>query len=203
MGDMFRSKAMTFCDIFLQPEAAYDILAELGEMSNVQFIDSNPELSAFQRMYVTEVRRCEEMERKLRFMHSEMVKDKIHTPKNFKIPRAPHPRDMAIYEIGPLIGDVELNRGNLLRIYGNERRAGVLKLYSGVIRRDKSYAFETMMWRVSRGNIFLRLAENDELLENAETLVTSFGENQANSELTILQAVWAYTSLGTEMHNIR
>ena len=31
-----------------------------------QFVDLNPDVSAFQRQFVAEVKRCEEMERKLR-----------------------------------------------------------------------------------------------------------------------------------------
>ena len=34
----------------------------------VQFVDLNPEVSAFQRQFVSEVKRCEEMERILRWV---------------------------------------------------------------------------------------------------------------------------------------
>ena len=37
----------------------------------VQFVDLNPEVSSFQRQFVSEVKRCEEMERKLRYIESE------------------------------------------------------------------------------------------------------------------------------------
>ncbi len=37
----------------------------------VQFVDLNPEVSSFQRHFVNEVKRCEEMERKLRYIESE------------------------------------------------------------------------------------------------------------------------------------
>ncbi len=37
----------------------------------VQFVDLNPEVSSFQRQFVNEVKRCEEMERKLRYIESE------------------------------------------------------------------------------------------------------------------------------------
>jgi V-type H+-transporting ATPase subunit a len=35
-------------------------------------VQLNPEVNAFQRKYVNEVRRCAEMERKLRFFESEV-----------------------------------------------------------------------------------------------------------------------------------
>ena len=68
---LFRSERMTLCQLFLQSEAAFTSVSYLGELGNVEFRDLNPETSAFQRKFVGEVRRCDEMERKLRFLEKE------------------------------------------------------------------------------------------------------------------------------------
>ena len=52
-------------------------MSELGELGLVQFRDLNPDTNAFQRKFVNEVRRCDEMERKLRFLEKEIKKDEI------------------------------------------------------------------------------------------------------------------------------
>lgn len=39
MGCMLRSDEMTKCQMYLQREVVFDVLAELGEMGCVQFID--------------------------------------------------------------------------------------------------------------------------------------------------------------------
>lgn len=39
MGSMFRSEAMALCQMFIQPEAAYTTVSELGESGTVQFRD--------------------------------------------------------------------------------------------------------------------------------------------------------------------
>lgn len=39
MGDMFRSEEMALCQMFIQPEAAYTSVSELGETGCVQFRD--------------------------------------------------------------------------------------------------------------------------------------------------------------------
>ena len=39
MGAMFRSDEMTLCQLFIQPEAAYHTVAELGEIGVAQFRD--------------------------------------------------------------------------------------------------------------------------------------------------------------------
>lgn len=39
MGAMFRSEEMALCQLFIQPEAAYTFVSELGEIGSVQFRD--------------------------------------------------------------------------------------------------------------------------------------------------------------------
>lgn len=39
MGAMFRSEEMALCQMFIQPEAAYTSVSELGEIGIVQFRD--------------------------------------------------------------------------------------------------------------------------------------------------------------------
>lgn len=39
MGAMFRSEEMTLCQMFIQPEAGYSSVSELGETGAVQFRD--------------------------------------------------------------------------------------------------------------------------------------------------------------------
>ncbi|CAB3221072.1 unnamed protein product [Arctia plantaginis] len=72
MGSMFRSEEMVLCQLFVQPEAAYVSMYELGEAGIAQFRDLNPHVNDFQRRYVSEVRRCSEMERKLRWVAGEL-----------------------------------------------------------------------------------------------------------------------------------
>jgi V-type H+-transporting ATPase subunit a len=69
MDAIHRSEEICLAQLFLQNEAAYQCVAELGELGVVQFRDLNPEVNPFQRKYVKEIRRCDEMERKLRKYH--------------------------------------------------------------------------------------------------------------------------------------
>ncbi|XP_042902512.1 V-type proton ATPase 116 kDa subunit a 1 isoform X2 [Parasteatoda tepidariorum] len=94
MGSLFRSEEMTLCQLFLQSEAAYACVSELGELGLVQFRDLNPDVNAFQRKFVNEVRRCDEMERKLRFLEKEIKKDSIAMMSFGDNPEAPQPREM-------------------------------------------------------------------------------------------------------------
>ncbi|XP_066998740.2 V-type proton ATPase 116 kDa subunit a 1 isoform X4 [Anabrus simplex] len=220
MGSLFRSEEMTLCQLFLQSEAAYACVSELGELGLVQFRDLNPDVNAFQRKFVNEVRRCDEMERKLRYLEKEIKKDGIPMLDTGENPEAPQPREMidleATFEkleneLREVNQNAEALKRNFLELtelkhilrktqvffdeadqgyspYSSQMadpsreeeqvtllgeeglRAGgqALKLgfVAGVILRERIPAFERMLWRACRGNVFLRQAEIETPLED-------------------------------------
>ncbi|XP_075579210.1 V-type proton ATPase 116 kDa subunit a 1 isoform X21 [Pelecanus crispus] len=168
MGELFRSEEMTLAQLFLQSEAAYCCVSELGELGKVQFRDLNPDVNVFQRKFVNEVRRCEEMDRKLRFVEKEIKKANIPIMDTGENPEVPFPRDMIdlemadpdlLEESSSLLEPSEMGRGAPLR----------LGFVAGVINRERIPMFERMLWRVCRGNVFLRQAEIENPLEDPVT----------------------------------
>nr|CDJ92938.1 ATPase domain containing protein [Haemonchus contortus] len=97
MGSLYRSEPMKLCEMILVRDATYDCVAELGKYGIVQFNDLNANKNIFQRTFVREVRRCEELERKLRFLERQVVEcvpgikllpidaTAIETPSHFEI----------------------------------------------------------------------------------------------------------------------
>ncbi|KPI91919.1 V-type proton ATPase 116 kDa subunit a isoform 1 [Papilio xuthus] len=207
MTGMVRSEEMVLCDVYLQPEAAFDIVSRFGEMGCLQFLDANPDVKPYERNYVAEVCRCAEMERRLRYMEGEMRKDSIKIPGLDHDPPALQPHEMSQFEnslekweadivdmsenqtnllnnylelremsylltqIGPLLGDAELSPDTLLsrKGGGETATAGRLAVLSGVVHRNRSYPFQMMLWRVSRGNIYYRQASEDAILLDPST----------------------------------
>ncbi|XP_019546778.1 V-type proton ATPase 116 kDa subunit a 1 isoform X2 [Aedes albopictus] len=213
MGAMFRSEEMALCQMFIQPEAAYTSVSELGETGAVQFRDLNSEVNAFQRKFVSEVRRCDEMERKLRYVEAEVKKDNVKIPDiRDELPRAPNPREiidleahlekteseilelsqnavnlksnyLELTELKHVLertqgfffeqeGAVNLDatRNNLIiDDHTNVQARGRLGFVAGVIQREKVPGFERMLWRISRGNVFLRQVELEKPLEDPAT----------------------------------
>ncbi|GLG97673.1 V-type proton ATPase subunit a [Gryllus bimaculatus] len=257
MGSLFRSEEMTLCQLFLQSEAAYACVSELGELGLVQFRDLNPDVNAFQRKFVNEVRRCDEMERKLRYLEKEIKKDEIPMLDTGENPEAPQPREMIDLEATfeklenelrevnqnaealkrnfleltelkhilrktqvffdeadyglyypyssqmadpsreeeqvTLLGEEGLRAGGQPMKLGEEMQEGgvnptesmtralisddsiarqapsgpvQLGFVAGVILRERIPAFERMLWRACRGNVFLRQAEIETPLED-------------------------------------
>lgn len=62
----------------------------------------NPDVNAFQRKFVNEVRRCDEMERKLRYLEREIRKDGIPVLDTGENPEAPIPKEMIDLEVSLL-----------------------------------------------------------------------------------------------------
>ncbi|XP_060950859.1 V-type proton ATPase 116 kDa subunit a isoform X11 [Limanda limanda] len=211
MGELFRSEEMTLAQLFLQSEAAYCCVSELGELGMVQFRDLNPDVNVFQRKFVNEVRRCEEMDRKLRFVEKEIKKALIPTVDTGENPEVPFPRDMIdleatfeklenelkeintnqealkknfleLTELKHILRRTqqffdEMEDPNLLEessslMEGSEGGRGAplrLGFVAGVISRERIPTFERMLWRVCRGNVFLRKAEIEDPLEDPAT----------------------------------
>ena len=65
---------MEYISLIVNVDAAHDCLADLGKLGAIQFTDLNPDLTPFQRRYVSYVKRCDELERKLRFFANECDK---------------------------------------------------------------------------------------------------------------------------------
>ena len=73
---LWRSQDMVLLHLHMQREAAHDTILKLGQLACVQFRDMNLDVSAFQRLFTPDVRRCEESERRLRYLEEQLKKAK-------------------------------------------------------------------------------------------------------------------------------
>lgn len=91
---MFRSEEVALVQLFLPTAAAYTCVSQLGELGLVEFRDLNASVSAFQRRFVMDVRRCEELEKTFTFLQGEVQRAGLAlTPPEGVLP-APPPRDL-------------------------------------------------------------------------------------------------------------
>uniref|UniRef100_A0A8C2FKK7 V-type proton ATPase subunit a n=1 Tax=Cyprinus carpio TaxID=7962 RepID=A0A8C2FKK7_CYPCA len=170
MGELFRSEEMTLAQLFLQSEAAYCCVSELGELGMVQFRDLNPDVNVFQRKFVNEVRRCEEMDRKL----SEWIN--TYTNKFTKTTdKALKKNFLELTELKHILRRTQqFFDEDLLILHKDdmftEKNCNIKPLFvAGVINRERIPTFERMLWRVCRGNVFLRQTEIEDPLEDPTT----------------------------------
>uniref|UniRef100_A0A665TQU8 V-type proton ATPase subunit a n=1 Tax=Echeneis naucrates TaxID=173247 RepID=A0A665TQU8_ECHNA len=139
MGSMFRSEEVCLVQLFLQSGSAYNCVSELGELGLVEFRDLNPNVNAFQRKFVGEIRRCEELEKTFTFLEQEISRSLCPplqgplTPP-CPMPLAPQPRELITIEeeserLARELKEVSRNRHSL--------RAQLTQLcqYRGVLTR--------------------------------------------------------------------
>uniref|UniRef100_A0A8C6KI18 V-type proton ATPase subunit a n=1 Tax=Nothobranchius furzeri TaxID=105023 RepID=A0A8C6KI18_NOTFU len=196
MGELFRSEEMTLAQLFLQSEAAYCCVSELGEIGMVQFRDLNPDVNVFQRKFVNEVRRCEEMDRKLSEFGNFLSKHPLVFSPLLTLVDTPLPSQATFEKLENELKEINTNQEALKKnfleltelkhilhrtqqffdevsviVFTDLRKPRALPFgfVAGVIGRERIPTFERMLWRVCRGNVFLRQANIEDPLEDPTT----------------------------------
>ena len=79
MGEesLFRSAAMSLIQLYIPSESVHATVTELGELGNVQFKDLNPDVAPFQRTFVADMRRLDDMDRRVQFLDAQLEKESI------------------------------------------------------------------------------------------------------------------------------
>ncbi|KAH9656960.1 V-type proton ATPase subunit a3 [Citrus sinensis] len=215
--DLFRSEPMQLVQIIIPIESAHLTVSYLGELGLLQFKDLNSEKSPFQRTYAAQIKKCAEMARKLRFFKEQMLKAGILSSVK-STTRADNNTDDLEVKLGDLEAElVEINaNGDKLQrahselveyklVLQKEMSADPSKqiklgFIAGLVPREKSMSFERMLFRATRGNVFLRQAVVDEpvvdpvsgeKMEKNVFVVFYSGERAKNKILKICDAFGA------------
>ncbi|KAI9700066.1 MAG: H(+)-transporting V0 sector ATPase subunit a [Candelina mexicana] len=220
---LFRSSDMSLTQLYIATEIGREVVSALGELGEIQFRDLNSETAPFQRTYTQEIRRLDNVERQLRYFHSQMEKNGIplrplpDTTNTIAAPSASEIDELAersqsleqriaslndsyetlkkreveltewrwvLREAGgffdrahghtdeirqssdndeaPLLQDVEqhASRGQNGEAQG-DRSFSVMNIgfVAGVIPRERIAAFERILWRTLRGNLYMNQSE--------------------------------------------
>uniref|UniRef100_A0A0N4ZHW6 V-type proton ATPase subunit a n=1 Tax=Parastrongyloides trichosuri TaxID=131310 RepID=A0A0N4ZHW6_PARTI len=125
MGSLYRSEHMRFCQMILEKEAAFNCIAEVGKHPYVQFKDLNAEVNNFQRVFVKDIRRFEELERKLRFLDNEIRRADIDVP-DYNDPSYEVINQQAMNELENTLNDLERDVNQM-----SESKKELQKTYNG------------------------------------------------------------------------
>jgi V-type H+-transporting ATPase subunit a len=224
MGELLRSEEMQLVQLFVQIEAARDTVDELGNLGLIQFKDLNPDVSPFQRNFVNEVKRCDEMERKLKFFEEQIVRElkeiqeergdaqeiTLTTLEEVESSERKKPQmdelesqfdeiEKELLQMNNHQEQLTRNLNELVELKhmlmkdsvffseggeGNfddrdeaargllsENTANAVKLgfITGVILREKQPSFERVLWRATRGNLFMKTDPVHELIRDPHT----------------------------------
>uniref|UniRef100_A0A3B5QHW8 V-type proton ATPase subunit a n=1 Tax=Xiphophorus maculatus TaxID=8083 RepID=A0A3B5QHW8_XIPMA len=168
MGSLFRSEEVCLVQLFLQSDSAYNCVSELGELGLVEFRDLNPNVNAFQRKFVSEVRRCEELEKTFSFLEQEInrsLKPPLQRPlaPPNPVPSAPQPRELITIE------EESERLARELREVKKNKNMTASCFVAGVVHPWKVPSFERLLWRACRGYIIVDFREMDDRLQHPDT----------------------------------
>eukprot|EP00906_Rhabdomonas_costata_P025020 RCo035855 len=214
---LWRSQDMVLLQLHMQREAAHDTILKLGHLGCVQFREMNVGVSAFQRMFTNDIRRCEDSERRLRYFDEQVRREQLRH-KSARLAKVDHAsaietldtlepklegleselrelnskweqllaqknsmqehlevlsQDPSFFrgdEEGDVVGGgVDQGRSEDQVEDGGGPRAGGLRYITGMIPDDKITLFERLVYRATRGNMFMRFNPAKETFINPAT----------------------------------
>ncbi|KAK9805190.1 hypothetical protein WJX72_004776 [[Myrmecia] bisecta] len=249
--ELFRSEEMQLMQLMVPAESAHDTIAALGEVGLLQFKDLNPDKSAFQRPHANEVKRCDEMARKLRFFSDQVEKSgllfgtRIAGAQDYDLAQLEAKLDeleRELLEINSNSERLQRSHSELVELQLVLEKAGAffddaqhrasaatftrdaapdassaidapllpgetsaepksvrLGFVAGVIQQEKLTPFERLLFRTTRGNMFLKYAPvgavtdptTGEKQEKAVFVVFFAGERARTKILKICEAFGA------------
>ncbi|KAH8965156.1 hypothetical protein BDL97_04G103800 [Sphagnum fallax] len=171
--DLFRSEEMSKVQLIMPAESAHDTITYLAEIGHLMFKDLNPQKSPFQRTYANKTKRCADMARKLNFFQDQLVKAQL-VPAVRPLTDAD---EIDFEELEVMVDNLEVE---LLEINNNSQKLqqtvnelnelaqvlqktdpskhGNLGFITGAVSRSKFVTFERIIFRATRGNMFLKSA---------------------------------------------
>ncbi|KAL8160661.1 hypothetical protein V2J09_002198 [Rumex salicifolius] len=117
--DLMRSEPMQLVQLITPTESAHRAISCLGQLELIQFKDLNAEKSPFQRTYATQIKKCGEMARRLRFFKEQIIQAGISLPAN-PLKRNDQKVDdleVKLAELEAELTEINANNGNLRRTY--------------------------------------------------------------------------------------
>ena len=202
---LYRSESMTKYDVVMQRDAVHHILFHVGRVGVAQFVDLRGSDTAFNRPYTATIRRCDDLERRLRYLLSQMKDANVDVMPDDETPLAPggHALDQLERVLDQKEGELRQLNGALdslhvqmnrlremyevgVRDYGGGgydgvevRPAGGQHMLLGTMPTKHIEQFCRMAFRISRGNAFVR---SDEI---KEPFVTLTGEQTPKSVFVV------------------
>ena len=149
----FRSEEMSLIQLFVQSDAAHDTLHELGEIGAIQFKDLNGDKSAFQRIFVQDVRKCDDMLRILRYITELAEKEKVPL-----VNRGSNATTSTLDELHEKLQELEKESKNLTQNYTQlVKNEAEIKEHKFVLRKGSEW-----FQQASRGISFTAPSDADE-----------------------------------------
>ena len=103
-GGLWRSEEMAKLDVVFPRDAVHHALFYVGMSGTAEFIDMQQNATAFQRPYTAEIRRCEDLERRLRYFYEQLTQSRVAITAQVT---SPHPTNDGIDRLETVLEERE------------------------------------------------------------------------------------------------
>ena len=105
---LLRSARMALVQLYIPADGAHAAVTELGELGSVQFRDLNPDVPPFQRAFVADMRRLDEMDRRVAFLARALEREALPVrPLESALPLLDARRPMLLTELATRLREHE------------------------------------------------------------------------------------------------
>ncbi|KAL7721568.1 V-type proton ATPase subunit a [Entamoeba marina] len=184
MGELLRSKEMALGQLIIPLDVVVETMHIVGELGTIQFNDMNSNKQSFERRFVREIQRCDELQRILSLFKETIKYEEQREGFNklFYQPQIINPIESSTEQLeltltrfaedlqqttnsteiaemslknSKEIIDISRHLGFLLEEI-NEIELSSLKYLIGAIESDRFESLRVLLWRISRGFMLLR-----------------------------------------------
>ncbi|XP_056594214.1 V-type proton ATPase 116 kDa subunit a 1 [Triplophysa dalaica] len=199
MSSSFRSEEMCLAQLFFQTESAHNCISELGHLGLVQFKDLNPAVAAFQRRFVKEVKKCEKMERILRYLEKEMVKSNIVIALKKEKEVVPCPRD--VFELESTFEKLEQDLREINRNHVALRQnLSELMDIDSLLRMAEDFFEERGL---AKKDVFIIFVQGDHVREKIRKVCDGFHASLYSCPKTLHERKEMSNNIMTRMEDLR
>ncbi|GAA6037174.1 hypothetical protein JCM8097_008771 [Rhodosporidiobolus ruineniae] len=195
---LLRSEQMSLVQLFCPVDVAHATVEQLGDLERIQFKDLNPDVNPFQRTYVSQIRRCDEAERRLRFLTQQIAAQGIHIRpfEEVQVLNAGRTGPQALDELDARLTESEQRVVAMNTSYENlEKRALELEEARQVLRETDAFFAEA---RGRTGEIRTSFEEQDApLLGDVEANVAAAESGFGGFELEFVAGTIDRSRMGT------
>ncbi|ODV98513.1 hypothetical protein PACTADRAFT_184905 [Pachysolen tannophilus NRRL Y-2460] len=178
---IFRSAEMSLVQLYVASEISRDVVFLLGELGTIQFRDLNKDINIFQRSFVKEIRKLDNLDRQLRYLQRTIERhhsvELVETPRGLYRSPINHPTSS---DIEALVAEVELGEQRIQGLDTNFEKFK-LKLSNLMENRD---VLRSCMDFFENTNVYDIERNNDVPNGSLNDLNTSLDENEG---LLVLQ----------------
>ncbi|ORX78602.1 ATPase V0/A0 complex subunit [Anaeromyces robustus] len=174
---LFRSEDMSLLHFYIPSEIGHLTIRKLGQLGVVQFNDLNYEVNAFQRTFVEEIRKLQNIYTNIQYLKKQIASEDIPMKELTKVNELPLMSKNDIDELARKIQDARTKLDDMIESRKNLRSQLLLLIEEKYVITESNYFFE----EIDSRNVDLEDENKDKVMRNNLNLDNLANEKKLGS----------------------